>query len=424
MSIEKELRQNWDSVVYPEPDVPEPPMLLAAGPADQTVVSDAGAGRGSYAGYNPRAAQLNLEPQARMESYDPTVRQKIADFLQAGFEAFGTPRYQARKNAQTIMGGGSSNLPLNMGIADIIPFLGTGLQTQEAVRTGEEAVQSLQAGEPGKAALQAGAAAVGMIPGAVATVKAAKALKNMPVGLTTKGAKLTPNIEVPVAGDIDKPAFKKWFGESKVTDETGNPEVWYHGTSMNIDEFKPGVADAMYFSKSPEFAGGFTGKGPDQVIEKQASEKGWVGPNIVPVYLKAEKPFDYENADHRKMVIETVLQKHGQKRPDGQIALFENGKPTLYDAGVLDAGLNSDTSNWILIERKEIQDAIKSLGFDSFYVKEENTKNLAVYKPEQIKSVFNKGTWNPNDPRILHGAGVVGVGSGAGTMATSQQEPK
>lgn len=174
MSIEKELRQNWDSVVYPEPDVPEPPMLLAAGPADQTVVSDAGAGRGSYAGYNPRAAQLNLEPQAKMESYDPTVRQKIADFLQAGFEAFGTPRYQARKNAQTIMGGESSNLPLNMGIADIIPFLGTGLQTQEAVRTGEEAVQSLQAGEPGKAALQAGAAAIGMIPGAVGTANVIK----------------------------------------------------------------------------------------------------------------------------------------------------------------------------------------------------------------------------------------------------------
>lgn len=174
MSIEKELRQNWDDVVYPEPDVPEQPMLLAQAPTDQMVVSDAGAGRGSYDGYNPRAAQLNLEPQAKMESYDPTVRQKIADFLQAGFEAFGTPRYQARKNAQTIMGGESSNLPLNMGIADIIPFLGTGLQTQEAVRTGEEAVQSLQAGEPGKAALQAGAAAVGMIPGAVGTANVIK----------------------------------------------------------------------------------------------------------------------------------------------------------------------------------------------------------------------------------------------------------
>lgn len=174
MSIEKELRQNWDDVVYPEPDVPEQPMLLAQAPTDQTVVSDAGAGRGSYAGYNPRAAQLNLEPQAKMESYDPTVRQKIADFLQAGFEAFGTPRYQARKNAQTIMGGGSSNLPLNMGIADIIPFLGTALQTEEAVRTGGEAAQSLQAGQTGQAALQAGAAAVGMIPGAVGTANVIK----------------------------------------------------------------------------------------------------------------------------------------------------------------------------------------------------------------------------------------------------------
>lgn len=187
MSIEKELRQNWDDVVYPEPDVPEQPMLLAQAPTDQTVVSDAGAGRGSFAGYNPRAAQLNLEPQAKMESYDPTVRQKIADFLQAGFEAMGTPRYQARKNAQTIMGGESSNLPLNIGIADIVPFIGTAMQTEDAAVMAKDAAADLEAGRYGDAALKSGVAAISTLAGAPGTIKATKSITKA-VKSAVKGA--------------------------------------------------------------------------------------------------------------------------------------------------------------------------------------------------------------------------------------------
>ena len=41
-----------------------------------------------------------------------------------------------------------------------------------------------------------------------------------------------------------------------------------------------------------------------------------------------------------------------------------------------------------------------------------------AFEPAQIKSVFNKGTWNPNDPRISYGVGAGGAG------AASQQEDK
>jgi hypothetical protein len=63
-----------------------------------------------------------------------------------------------------------------MGLADVVPFLGTGLQTQEAVRMGEDAVTSVQQGNYGTAALQAGGAAIGLIPGVAGTVTAAKPL--------------------------------------------------------------------------------------------------------------------------------------------------------------------------------------------------------------------------------------------------------
>ena len=118
-----------DQPVEPETAPSVDGMQLAAGPSQ--TVSDAGAGRGSYAGFDPRLDVANKGAQPEMRAYDPTTRERIASFLQAGFEGLGMDRYKARKNAQTLIGGPSSNLPLDMGIADIVPFLGTGLQTEE-----------------------------------------------------------------------------------------------------------------------------------------------------------------------------------------------------------------------------------------------------------------------------------------------------
>ena len=43
--------------------------------------------------------------------------------------------------------------------------------------------------------------------------------------------------------------------------------------------------------------------------------------------------------------------------------------------------------HWENIEDKQVQDAIKALGFDSFFVNEGGEKNLAVFKAEQVKSI-------------------------------------
>ena len=78
-------------------------MQLAAGPSQ--TVSDAGGGRGSYAGYDPRQDAASKGPQAEIKPYDPTVRERLAGFLQAGFEGIGIDRYKARQNAETLLGG-------------------------------------------------------------------------------------------------------------------------------------------------------------------------------------------------------------------------------------------------------------------------------------------------------------------------------
>ena len=150
------------------PDMPVEPVATEQ-PTDGVQLAEVGATKMPDYGYSGQR-------QATMTDYDPTVRERMAEFLQAGFEKFGMDRYKARKQAQTLIGGPSSNLPLNIGLADVVPFLGTGLQTQEAVRMGEEAVTSAQQGNYGTAALQAGGAALGLVPGVAGTVKAGKAL--------------------------------------------------------------------------------------------------------------------------------------------------------------------------------------------------------------------------------------------------------
>jgi hypothetical protein len=171
MSIERELRGNWDSVYYP---APEPMVDQAIAPGQQpgdVLLAEAGS-RGL-----PESAYSGEPPKyPRMESYDPTMREQVSNKMQMWLESMGVDRYKARQNAQTFMGGGSSNLPLTMGIADIIPYIGTGMQTEEAIRLGSDAMTSAQQGNYGTAALQAGGAAVGLIPGAVGTGQVTKKL--------------------------------------------------------------------------------------------------------------------------------------------------------------------------------------------------------------------------------------------------------
>lgn len=141
----------------------------------------------------PERAYTGVNPD-KMEAIDPTVRQRLSDFLQAGFEGLGVDRYKARKDANTLLGGASSGLPLGMGIADIIPFLGTALQTEEAVRGGQNAAENAKQGQYGAAAVEGGAAALGMIPGVAGTVKAGKAAVNALKGMKSVKASEIPSL--------------------------------------------------------------------------------------------------------------------------------------------------------------------------------------------------------------------------------------
>lgn len=158
-------------------------------------------------------------------------------------------------------------------------------------------------------------------------------------------------------GDEQTPAFRNWFGESKAVDEGGKPQVFYHGsTSPDVDQFKS-KDGAYYFSRDPKTAAGAE-RGfldPDdfkdfpELVEKNGVPEGL---NLTPVYLKMENPASID--DVRRIA------------PDVQ-------------------------------NIREAFPALKEAGYDGFV----SNYETAVFDPTQIKSVNNRGTYDPADPRLL-----------------------
>lgn len=254
-------------------------------------------------------------------------------------------------------------------------------------------------------------------------------------------------------------AFQKWFGDSKITNEDGTPKTMYHGTARDIEVFLPKQASAIFITDKPRFAEGFAMASkdwmashakevmtPQQMEAAKAAGVAWVkanlkddfgikpssetgkavvaaikagtwedyvvdgrfdeprrmanvimgdyilpnhveaGETIMPLYVKAERPWDYQNADHR-MAVGVEMAKSRNLEDHDKFArqfseMVENG-------------------DWDQIERWDVQQAIKALGHDAFYMAEGGQRNLAVYSPHQLKSATgNNGEYDPNKAEL------------------------
>lgn len=142
-------------------------------------------------------------------------------------------------------------------------------------------------------------------------------------------------------------AFRRWFGDSKVVDENGEPRVVYHGTKRDFDTF----------DMTAEANGGFW---PSGALGAFFSPKDWAaeiyGPKIKPVYLKIENPYRMTNE--------------------------ENGRIASRDAA-------RARREELIAER-----------YDGIIIGAE--QEFVAFRPEQIKSATaNRGTFDPDSPSIL-----------------------
>jgi hypothetical protein len=152
------------------------------------------------------------------------------------------------------------------------------------------------------------------------------------------------------------------------------PETMYHGTASDIQAFRPG--NTVYVSPSPKFA---------------ESYAGTQSPNIMPLRANVANPFNYESAADIQKLAESYKKLHGEDLFSKKTISSAAGEMKLSQLDKNPISQRLKSGDWTIIEDKKVQDAIKKAGFDAFYIEEGGVKNLGVYDPTKLKSVFSSG---------------------------------
>jgi hypothetical protein len=181
----------------------------------------------------------------------------------------------------------------------------------------------------------------------------------------------------------DTPQFRKFFGDSKVVDENGNPMVMYHGTEAkeDFDIFDTNKKSLMgvgsFFSSTPS--------------ESFAGEKGG---RVIPAYLSLKNPKTY-NYDEFEAFDKNKLIKEG------------------FD-GIIVKGVNNNISMAVAFKPNQIKSATGNTGEysteDARIQKEEVAEESDKDKPTaQARNYLGKqiqANWAFPEDNIKHWPGI------------------
>ena len=233
-------------------------------------------------------------------------------------------------------------------------------------------------------------------------------------------ARPTRNSEgMPLAGSEEGlRAFWKWFGDSKVVDEEGRPLVVYHGTGDQFEVFDV----AKIGSNATALGYGFYFAVNKDVARGYESDGG----TILPVYLAIEKPVgsDAKRLTGPKLkalvraAVEAEIAAYPDEIPDYKDGFLSNVVDT-YSTSYKNAVdefarilAENDTAVDQLAElanvmgsKKQAFDAATRSGIDGIFVEDFQDGDGPVWiatSPTQIKSINNRGSFDPSDARILY----------------------
>ena len=193
--------------------------------------------------------------------------------------------------------------------------------------------------------------------------------------------------EVVASRQTSTPAFKKWFGDSKVVDANGRPLVVYHGTKADFDAFDIG-RETKNFGTFGEFvtsrAGAFFT--PDKNFAQTFAGRNG---KLLPTYLSIQNPLDLSEGYPNDFYIKNsdLLSENNllSMPTDGMWELFDQGFPG----------------------SEEFIAAVKADGYDGVRMMERDDEGSArdvfvAFRPSQIKSATgNSGAFDPVDPSII-----------------------
>lgn len=187
-------------------------------------------------------------------------------------------------------------------------------------------------------------------------------------------------------GKIQRDAnLKEWHKDSHALtkNEDGTPKVFYHGTNTDFDVFDTGKARSGWLSKGI-------------YLTSDKDEAMGYGSKLIEANINLKKPF--------------VIQ--GDKiKPDGTVEWAKSAKEQIQDA----IGGDKD------IELKDASKYLADMGYDGII----NGQHSVAFESNQIKSIHNKGTYNPNDPNILNAhPATVAAATALAALAAQQGESK
>ena len=212
--------------------------------------------------------------------------------------------------------------------------------------------------------------------------------------------------------DINTPEFKAWFGDSKVVDESGKPLVVYHGTNTEFDTFDRRKANKIdhgffgagfYFAKTPQ-----SGK----AMARNA--------NIdMPLYIKMNNPF-YFNMGNTALIIDKIKKEYKayaenynkNVAPNEQIDTDADIDESFFDRN---GNINSSYNH-----AARFTSLLQDIGYDGVIVN--NGEEYVAFSPNQIKSVYNRGTFDASNDNIYYQGQIADNGRNVELTINSQEE--
>ncbi len=218
--------------------------------------------------------------------------------------------------------------------------------------------------------------------------------------------------------DVNSEAFKRWFGDSKVVDESGQPLKMVHFSGNEFSQFdknRTGInndesAVGFWFADKDDFAFNneyhpvrydvYLKMDNPLIIEGKGTETNpWADTDIdnLDPYTKFEKMFNDLMYQDPQMWDERVS--------ESLYGGFETQKIKLHFAN-----LSEERKREVI---KSIVDKLKTQGHDGIIIKntqfdsvnpDEKINQYVVFEPNQIKSVYNRGTFDPNNDNIYYQA--------------------
>lgn len=174
------------------------------------------------------------------------------------------------------------------------------------------------------------------------------------------------------------PAFREWFGDSKVVDGNGNPLVVYHGTIKAFNEFN-----------TTDF-GALLGKGSYfTASESEARQYSGQGTRIVPAYLSINNPYyvksAMDNVPSREEMLSRGYDGVIQKSDDGSVKWAVAHKPPQIKSATDNAGTFDNSNPDIRFSRR-----YSTLGTDGKPVtaKEKARDRVALAQATTMSSKF------------------------------------